>query len=116
MSHAIVAAPFRGCHVGMGREGTAQMRQRRGAEGGVPACGWLLLAALGLATPWPAAAAGGARGGGAEVDARGAAAAAWTEHVRTPPAEPVLPPAAGPVSPANTTFSDAGDGDQDGAR
>jgi len=103
------------------------MRQRRGAGSGVPACGWVLLAALALATPWPpAAAAAGSRSGpraGADgfdateaVDAQVAAAAAWTEHVRTPPAEPVLPPAAGPVSPAHKYFSDVELVDQDGRR
>jgi len=103
------------------------MRQRRGAEGGVPACGWLLLAILALATPWPAAAASAGSGSGprvgadgfdatAAVDAQVAAAAAWTEHVRTPPAEPVLPPAAGPVSPAHKYFSDVELVDQDGRR
>jgi protein SCO1/2 len=99
------------------------MRHRGGR---VPACGWLLLAALALATPWPAAAAAGSRGearAGADsfdtaaaVDAQVAAAAAWTEHVRTPPAEPVLPPAAGPVSPAHKYFSDVELVDQDGRR
>ncbi len=104
------------------------MRQRRGEGGGVPASGWVLLAALALATPWPAAAAAaaGSRSGpraGADdfdaaeaVDAQVAAAAAWTEHVRTPPAEPVLPPAAGPVSPAHKYFSDVELVDQDGRR
>ncbi|HEY6320355.1 MAG TPA: SCO family protein [Thermoanaerobaculia bacterium] len=101
------------------------MRQRRGAGGGVPASGWLLLAALALATPWPAAAAAAGSGSGPRagaddfdaavaVDAQVAAAAAWTEHVRTPPAEPVLPPAAGPVSPAHKYFSDVELVDQDG--
>jgi protein SCO1 len=103
------------------------MRQRHGAGGGVPRCGWLLLllVALALAMPWPAAAAAaGSRGeartgadsldAAAEVDAQVAAAAAWTEHVRTPPVEPVLPPAAGPVSPAHKYFSDVELVDQDG--
>jgi protein SCO1 len=93
----------------------------------VPASGWVLLAALALAMPWPAAAAAaGSRSGpraGADdfdaieaVDAQVAAAAAWTEHVRTPPAEPVLPPAAGAVSPAHKYFSDVELVDQDGRR
>jgi protein SCO1/2 len=87
----------------------------------------VLLAALALATPWPAAAVAAASGSGpragaddfdaaAAVDAQVAAAAAWTEHVRTPPAEPVLPPAAGPVSPAHKYFSDVELVDQDGRR
>jgi protein SCO1 len=99
------------------------MTQGRGAGSGVPAGGWLLLAALALAMPWPAAAAelgsrSAARGSDADatvaVDAQVVAAAAWTEHVRTPPAAPVLPPAAGPVSPAHKYFSDVELVDQDG--
>jgi protein SCO1 len=50
------------------------------------------------------------------VDPGIAAAAAWTEHVRTPPAEPVLPVAAGPVSPAHKYFSDVELVDQDGRK
>jgi protein SCO1 len=101
------------------------MRQRRGTGSGMPAGGWVLLAALTLAMPWPAAAAertsrSAAKGADADatvaVDAQMAAAAAWTEHVRTPPATPVLPPAAGPVSPALKYFSDVELVDQDGRR
>jgi len=50
------------------------------------------------------------------VDADVAAAAAWTEHVRIPPAPPLLPVAAGPVSPARKYFSDVELVDQDGRR
>lgn len=50
------------------------------------------------------------------VDAEVAAAAAWTEHVRIPPAAPPLPVAAGPVSPARKYFSDVELVDQDGRR
>jgi len=64
--------------------------------------------------------AAGADGAGAAmvvaVDAEVVAAAAWTEHVRLPPAAPVLPVAAGPVSPARKYFSDVELVDQDGRR
>jgi protein SCO1 len=101
------------------------MTQRRGAAGGRPAGGWLLLAVLTLAMPSLAAAAergSGSAARGAEADAAAAAdaqvaaAAVWTEHVRTPPAAPALPPAAGPVSPALKYFSDVELVDQDGRR
>jgi protein SCO1/2 len=87
-----------------------------------------VIVALGAAPASPAAQAAehgsgsGPRAGAdgfdavAAVDAQVAAAAAWTEHVRTPPAEPVLPPAAGPVSPAHKYFSDVELVDQDGRR
>jgi len=101
------------------------MTRRSGAGRGVPAGGWVLLAALTLVMPSPAAAAergsgSSARGADADaaeaVDPGVAAAAAWTEHVRTPPAEPVLPVAAGPVSPAHKYFSDVELVDQDGRK
>ncbi len=98
------------------------MTRRRGTGSRTPAGGWVLLAALTLAMPSPAAAAErGSRGADADavaaaVDAQVAAAAAWTEHVRRPPAAPVLPVAAGPVSPAHKYFSDVELVDQDGRR
>src|ERR1700688_308222 len=113
------------------------MRRRGGAGSGVPAGGSVLrllglvtlpaIVALAATAAWPAAAAEAGSGSrpraGADgfdavaaVDAQVAAAAAWTEHVRTPPAEPVLPPAAGPVSPAHKYFSDVELVDQDGRR
>jgi protein SCO1 len=113
------------------------MRQRRGAGSGRPAGGWVLrrlvlvtlpaIMALAATAAGPAAAAGAGSSSGPRagadsfdaveaVDAQVAAAAAWTEHVRTPPAAPVLPPAAGPVSPAHKYFSDVELVDQDGRR
>lgn len=115
------------------------MTQRRGAGNGRPAGGWVLrrlvlvtlpaIMALAATAAGPAAAAEAGSAGGphvgadgfdadvtAAVDAQVAAAAAWTEHVRTPPAEPALPPAAGPVSPAHKYFSDVELVDQDGRR
>jgi len=106
------------------------MKQRRGAGNGMPVGGWALAGLAGIITlvalaALPAQAAEHGSGSGPRAGADGfdaaeavdpgvAAAAAWTEHVRTPPAAPVLPPAAGPVSPAHKYFGDVELVDQDG--
>jgi protein SCO1/2 len=82
--------------------------------------GLVLVANLPVGVAPGAAAARGADGPAADDAAGGSgdpglvAATAWRERVRTVPAAPVLPPAAGPASPARKFFTDVELVDQDG--
>jgi protein SCO1/2 len=93
------------------------------SRGRVGWCSLLAVLALSGAAARPAGAAAAAaagRGTDAEaeatetVDPAVAAAAAWTERARTAPPAPVLPPPAGPASPARKYFSDVELVDQEG--
>jgi protein SCO1 len=100
----------------------------RTVEGVAGSLALLAVLALSGAAARPAAAASEAAGAegrslagkGADsemveaVDPAAAAAAAWTERARTAPPAPVLPPTAGPMSPARKYFTDVELVDQEG--